>query len=164
MPQQPNRNTYQSKQTHKTAIDDCNRQQVKKKRTPAYGKIKVDKLFRKPFCTKISHLAVQFDGEKQQIHTKPTFHRILKFHWKLQKYNKIGVSCETLPKGWKMVQKYMFHVEQFALVVVFHVKQKRSKMAKNPSKHPISGTFCLIFPFENPMKNNFSFFLHLKFY
>ena len=65
---------------YKSAIDDCNRQQVKTKRTPAYGKIKVDKLFRKPFWTKISHLAVQFDGEKRQIHTKPTFHRILKFH------------------------------------------------------------------------------------
>ena len=28
LPQQPNHNTYQSKQMHKTAIDDCNRQQV----------------------------------------------------------------------------------------------------------------------------------------
>ncbi len=64
LPQQPNRNTYQSKQTHKTAIDDCNRQQVKTKITPAYGKNKVDKLFRKAFWTKISHLAVQFDDEK----------------------------------------------------------------------------------------------------
>ena len=58
----------------------------------------------------------------------------------------------------------MFHVEQFVLAVVFHVKQKRSKMAKNTPKHPILGTFCPIFPFENPMKNNFSFFPHLKFY
>jgi hypothetical protein len=49
LPQQSNHNTYQSKQTHKTAIDDCKRQQVKIKRTPAYGKIKVDKLFRKAF-------------------------------------------------------------------------------------------------------------------
>ena len=80
LPQQHNHNTYQPKQTHKSAIDDCNLQQVKTKRTTAYGKIKVDKLFRKPFCTKISRLAVQFVGEKQQIHTKPTFHRILKFH------------------------------------------------------------------------------------
>ena len=79
-------------------------------------------MFRKPFWTKISHLTVQFDGEKRQIHTKPTF-----------------------------------HVEQFVLAVVFHVKQKRSKMAKNTPKHPILGTFCPIFPLENPMKNNFSF-------
>ena len=143
MPQQPNHNTYQSKQKHKTAIDDCNRQQVKTKRTPVYGKIEVDKLFRKPFCTKISHLAVQFDGEKRQIHTKLTFHRILKFHWKSQKYNKIGVSCETLPKGWKMVQKYMFHVEQFALVVVFHVKQKT---LKNGQKHPNTPHFGHFLP------------------
>ena len=32
LPQQPNHNTYQSKQTHKTATDDCNRQQVKTKK------------------------------------------------------------------------------------------------------------------------------------
>ena len=61
-----------------------------------------------------------------------------------------------------MVQKHMFHVEQFVLVVVFHVKRKRSKMAKNTPNHPILSTFCPIFPPENPMKNNFSFFLHLK--
>jgi hypothetical protein len=59
LPQQSNHNTYQSKQTHKTAIDDCNRQQVKIKRTPAYGKIKVDKLFRKPFWTKNNSKSTQ---------------------------------------------------------------------------------------------------------
>lgn len=32
-------------------------------RALVYGKIEVDKLFRKPFCTKTNHLAVQFDGE-----------------------------------------------------------------------------------------------------
>lgn len=79
LPQQPNHNTYQSKQTHKTAIGDCNRQQVKTKRTPAYGKIKVDKLFRKPFYTKNTSKSTLQCSEKRQIHTKPTFHRILKF-------------------------------------------------------------------------------------
>ena len=33
LPQQLNHNTYQSIQTHKTAIDDCNRRQVKTKKS-----------------------------------------------------------------------------------------------------------------------------------
>ena len=67
---------------YKSADNVCKYTQPKTSRARVYGKIKVDKLFRKPFWTKISHLSVQFDGEKWQIHTKLTFHRILKFHWK----------------------------------------------------------------------------------
>ena len=67
---------------YKSANKACKYTQSKSERTLVYEKIKVDKLFRKPFWTKISHLADQFDGEKRQIHTKPTFHRILNFHWK----------------------------------------------------------------------------------
>ena len=83
---------------------------------------------------------------KRQIHTKAMFHKSLKFHWQSQKYNKIGVSCETLSKGWKMVQKYMFHVEQFGLAVVFHVKQKPFKNGQKHLKTAHFGHFLPDFP------------------
>ena len=49
---------------YKSADNVCKYTQSKTGRALVYGKIEVDKLFRKPFWTKISHLAVQFDGEK----------------------------------------------------------------------------------------------------
>ena len=67
---------------YKSTDNVCKFKQSKSGITLVDDKKEVDKLFRKPFCTKISHLTVQINGEKRQIRTKPMFHRILKFHWK----------------------------------------------------------------------------------
>ena len=45
-----------------------------------------------------------------------------------------------------MVQKYMFHVEQFGLAVVFHVKQKPFKNGQKHLKTAHFGHFLPDFP------------------
>ena len=65
---------------YKSADNVCKYAQSRTIRALVYGKIEVDKLFRKPFWTKNTSKSTLQCSEKRQIHTKPTFHRILKFH------------------------------------------------------------------------------------